>query len=247
MPGQLILYTPLNTLKPVAPDVWIVDGPQIEFGYMGVHLPFPTRMTIIRLSDGGLFIHSPTELVSSLRREIDALGPVRHLIAPNTIHYWWVPDWKAAYPTAKVHGVANLAKKAKRPIALDAVLGNMPPFEWAADIDQVLIEGAVMDEADFFHRASRTLILTDLIENFEPDRIRSRFLRWLIRAAGAADPDGSAPYDMRASFIFHRKALRASVERMIGWNPERVIVAHGRWYARNGAAELRRAFRWVLK
>jgi hypothetical protein len=33
---------------------------------------------------------------------------------------------------------------------------------------------------------------------------------------------------------------------MIAWNPEWVIVAHGRWYERHGAQELRRAFRWVL-
>ncbi|MEO8558431.1 MAG: hypothetical protein ABI439_05170 [Rhodospirillales bacterium] len=41
--------------------------------------------------------------------------------------------------------------------------------------------------------------------------------------------------------------LRQAVEQMIAWQPERVIIAHGSWYQNNGAAELRRAFDWLLK
>ncbi|HEX7657508.1 MAG TPA: DUF4336 domain-containing protein, partial [Sphingomonas sp.] len=64
--------------------------------------------------------------------------------------------------------------------------------------------------------------------------------------SGAVDPDGKAPIDMRATFWRHRDRLRAAVRTMIAWGPERVILAHGRWYDRDGAAELRRAFRWAL-
>jgi hypothetical protein len=49
------------------------------------------------------------------------------------------------------------------------------------------------------------------------------------------------------TFWRHRNALRAAVERMIAWQPERIIIAHGRWYEGNYEAELRRAFRWVLR
>ena len=51
---------------------------------------------------------------------------------------------------------------------------------------------------------------------------------------------------MRLSFFRQHKAVRAAVQRMIAWEPERIIIAHGRWYARDGVAELKRAFRWVL-
>ena len=60
-------YRPINVLKPVVDDVWLVDGPLIGFRYMGVRLPFPTRMTIIRLSDGGLWVHSPTKPAPDIR------------------------------------------------------------------------------------------------------------------------------------------------------------------------------------
>ena len=63
MADRIDLYTPINTLKPVAENIWIVDGPEITFGKM----PFPTRMTVIRLQNGDLFIHSPTPLTETLK------------------------------------------------------------------------------------------------------------------------------------------------------------------------------------
>lgn len=97
---------------------------------------------------------------------------------------------------------------------------------------------------EFFHRASRTLILNDLIENFEAEKIRSRLMRWLTWLGGVQDPDGQMPRDMRLTF--DKARLRAAVETMLAWAPERIILAHGRWYERDGTKELRRAFRWLL-
>ena len=104
-----------------------------------------------------------------------------------------------------------------------------------------------MTEVEFFHRASRTLVLTDLIENFEPDKVSSRFFRWLVSAVGAACPHGGMPADMRLSFLSRRVELCTAIETMLEWNPERVLVAHGKWFDRDGAREFRRAFRWVLR
>ncbi len=239
-------YKPLNVLKPVTPEIWIVDGPEITFSYWGLKVPFPTRMTIIRLPDGSMWLHSPIAPDDALIESIRDLGPVRFLIAPNTLHYWWIADWKASFPEAEVYAVPGLERSAKRALSIQHVIGDAPPRIWVDAIDQVLVPGDLLTEADFFHRPSRTLIMTDLIENFEPGRVRSRFWRSTMRLFGAADPDGKAPYDMQLSFIRHRKAVRAAVERMIAWNPERIVLAHGRWYERNAVAELRRAFRWVL-
>ncbi|HUO88129.1 MAG TPA: DUF4336 domain-containing protein [Rhizomicrobium sp.] len=246
MSSAIAPYEPLDVPKPVAGDIWIVDGPEIRFGYLGLKLPFTTRMTIVRLPDGTLFVHSPTEPTPELFAAVEALGPVRHLIAPNTIHYWWVPEWKARFPHARVYAVSNLESWAKRDIAPDERLGPVPPAAWAGAIDQLIVSGDVLVEAIFFHRASSSLILTDLIENFEPSRVRSPFYRLLLRLSGAADPDGKAPIDMQYTFRRQKKAFAAALNTMIGWAPERVILAHGRWYPANGIAELRRAFRWAL-
>jgi hypothetical protein len=239
-------YLPLNRLKPFGPDIWIVDGPEIEFHYLGMKLPFPTRMTVVRFPDRTLWVHSPTEPEEGLLDEIRSLGNVRHLIAPNTIHYWWVPDWAELFPEAQVWAVPGLAKSAKRKIRIDHTLGETAPAAWENHIEQVLVPGDIITEADFFHHASRTLVLTDLIENFEPERVRSKVYRWLLKTFGAADPDGKAPYDMQLSFLRHRKDVRAAVEQMIAWAPEQIVIAHGRCYDMDAVNELKRAFRWVL-
>jgi hypothetical protein len=106
------------------------------------------------------------------------------------------------------------------------------------------IAGSYMTEVEFFHRPSRTLILTDFIENFEPERIASRFVRWLTRLGGVQAPDGQMPRDMRLTFS--KDTVRRAVETMIAWDPERIILAHGKWYQRDGVKELTRAFRWAL-
>lgn len=243
--GSHIDYAPLDTLKPLAENLWIVDGAPIGFGALGMTMPFPTRMTVIRLADGGLWLHSPVSWSAALDAALRAVGPIRHLIAPNTLHYWYLPEWAERHPQAQVHLVPGLPGKAKRPLPPGLALSAEPPAAWAGEIDQVVTCGDVMNEADFFHRASRTLILTDLIENFEPARVRPWLLRKLMQWAGAADPDGSAPLDMRLSFGRHRAAMRATLATMRGWAPERIVMAHGRCYLENGAAELERAFRWV--
>jgi len=240
-------YPPLNTLKRVADDVWIVDGPIIRFGKPWPKFPFPTRMTVMRLGERQLFIHSPTHLVPELKTEIEDVGVPRWIIAPNRIHYWWVPDWHAAYQDADIYLAPRTREQAGSRIDFDAfTLDRDCGYAWDAEVATLPVPGSHMTEFTFFHRASRTLVLTDLIENFERHKLDSFLTRWLTRWAGAQDPDGSMPRDMRFTFAEQKPQLRAAVLTMIRWNPERVILAHGRWYEQNGAAELRRAFRWLL-
>jgi hypothetical protein len=244
---NITIYPPLNILKPVAEDLWIVDGPIIRFGKPWLNFAFPTRMTIVRLAGGNLFIHSPTALTAELRGEIETAGTPRWIIGPNRLHYWWIPEWKAAFPAADVYLAPRIKEQAAGRIDFDSFcLEAESGYPWDADIATLLVAGSYMTEAEFFHRPSRTLILTDLVENFEPQKLESFSMRWLTRLGGVQDPDGQTPRDMRLTFSKQKAQVRAAVEQMIAWNPERVILAHGRWYERNGTAELRRALRWVL-
>lgn len=239
-------YPPLNTLKPVADDVWIIDGPVIRFGMPWPKMPFPTRMSVIRIGRD-LFIHSPTELTSTLKAEIEAAGQPRWIVGPNRIHYWWIPDWHAAFADALVYLAPRIKEQAGQRIDFDGLpLDRDAGYPWDRDIATFPVAGSYMTEVVFFHRPSRTLILTDLIENFEPAKLDSFLLRWLTRWGRVQHPDGQMPRDMRYTFKAQMPQLKAAVETMIGWNPERIVLAHGRWYERNGAAELRRAFRWLL-
>ena len=127
-------------------------------------------------------------LTPGLRREIDALGPVRHLIAPNTFHCAFISAWLAAYPGALGYGAPGVLERARNngvALHLGRALGTAADPAWAAEIEQLLVSGAVMNEAVFLHRPSRTLILTVLIKNFEPRRVRNLAYPLLIRLAGA--------------------------------------------------------------
>jgi hypothetical protein len=240
-------YPPLNTLKAVAPDIWIVDGPGIRFGPAFAKMTFPTRMTVIRLGGSALFIHSPTALPSSLRDEIAGIGVPRWIVGPNRIHYWWLPDWKRSYPDARIYLAPLIRAQAGRHIDFAAEdLVDAGGYPWDDRIATLAVAGSYMTEFEFFHHASRTLVLTDLIENFEAHKL-GRLERWLTRLGGVQDPDGKMPLDIRLTFLPRRAALRQAIETMIAWGPERVILAHGRWYPSDGVAELRRAFRWLLR
>ena len=241
-------YPPLNTLKPVIDDVWIVDGPLIEFGPPLLRMPFPTRMTVVRIGRE-LFIHSPTPLTAGLKAEIAAIGEPAWIIGPNRIHYWWIPEWCEAYPDAAAYLAPRIMEQARD--RLDQVAHRCRPLDdrsgypWDGAIDTLPVHGSYMSEIVFFHRPSRTLVLTDMIENFEPQKLGlvARVLTWL---GGAQHPDGKMPRDMRLTYRARAAELRVAVDTMIGWDPARIILAHGRWYERGGADELRRAFRWLL-
>ena len=88
------IYEPLYTLKPIAENIWIVDGDLIEMDAVLTKLPFSTRMTVIKLANGQLWCHSPIQPNQALFDQLDALGPVAHLVSPNKIHYAYIADWK---------------------------------------------------------------------------------------------------------------------------------------------------------
>ncbi|NEQ88430.1 MAG: DUF4336 domain-containing protein [Moorea sp. SIO2I5] len=241
------LYEPINILKQIGEDIWLVDGPIVQMSMYGAKIPFPTRMTIVRLSNSELWCHSPTELTRELKAQIDSLGSVRHLISPNKIHYAHIGTWARAYPEAIAWaspGVRDRAAQQKIEVSFNADLENEPPPQWVADLDQLIFRGSrFMDEVVFFHRKSSTVILTDLIENFELNKVSKQFGR-LLKLVGIVDPDGKTALDLRMTFWGQKEQSRSCLKRMLQWNPE-VILSHGRWYENNGAAELRRAFRWL--
>jgi hypothetical protein len=227
-------------LQQFGPEIWIADGPVASFhGF-----PYPTRMAVIRLCDGGLFVWSPVALSDSLRSAIDALGPVRHLVSPNALHHLFLGEWKSAYPPARLYASPRLRRK-RKDLAFDAELGDAPEPEWAADIDQVVLPGSfALIEVVFFHRGSRTALFADLIQNFPRDWFRG----WrgvAARLGGIVAPNPGAPRDWRASFL-DRRVARAALDQVFAWPIERVLIAHGDLPAANAAAFARRAFTWLL-
>ncbi len=245
MPIEDVTYPPLDVLKPVAENLWIVDsGPQEAMG-----LSLPVRMTVIRLGSGDVWLHSPTRYNAELRREIETLGSIRHLVAPNIAHWTHLKEWQSGCPAAKTSAAPNLRQRPqvqKAGLRLDRDLKDAPPEDWGGEIEQIVVPGgAGFREVAFLHRPTRTLILTDLIQNLEPEKLPLG-TRLFARLTGVAAPNGTAPAYLRFVVRLRRKEAKEAVTRIAAWNPERVIFSHGRWFERDGTENLKRAFAWLL-
>lgn len=236
------VYEPQNQLTEIGDDIWIADGPTVRWhGF-----PFPTRMTVVRLADGAIWVHSPIAPTENLVAAVAELGPVRHLVSPNKIHHISIGAWLKHFPAAVTWASPGVRKRATVPFQRD--LADTPPPEWSAVIDQRIARGSrAMEEVVFFHRSSRTLILADLIENFEPTRLRSGFTRLIARLGGVLAPTGKAPLDLRLSFLGGMAEMCHTVDWMLACQPRQVIITHGRWFRNDGTAEIERAFAWVRR
>ncbi|MBY0257025.1 MAG: DUF4336 domain-containing protein [Methylobacterium sp.] len=240
-----ISYPPLNTPKPVAEDVWIVDAAPIEAG----GLPLPIRMTVLRLAGGELLLHSPVPHHPGLQRALEALSRIGHLVAPSIGHWMFLAGWQAACPNAITWAVPGLEDR--RPvrragIRIDGELGDTPPRAWAGAIDTVLVAGPVFREVCLFHRPSGTLVLTDLVVNLEADLLPPA-PRVLARLLGIVAPDGRAPLYLRLLLSLNRAEAARAARRLVDLAPQRVVFAHGQWFARDATGELRRALAWLLE
>jgi hypothetical protein len=234
MPG---MSEPRPALRPLAQDLWIADRPQRFYG-----LEVGTRMTVIRLADGSLLLHSPVALDTELRRELDALGPVRYAVAPNRVHHLYAGKVAEAYPGARLWVGPGLEKK--RPdLVFEGILGDEAPAEWKGQVDQTFFRGRPYEnEVVFFHRASRTLILCDLAFNFGPRAAApTRLLMRLLRSYGRFGPSMLDPLLIR-----DRVAARQSLTRILGWDFDRGVVAHGDVLESGGGEALREGYAWLL-
>ena len=221
-------------------DIWIFDGEAVPF----LGLPFTTRMTVVRLESGSLWIHSPIKLTDELRAEIEELGSVKYLIAPNHLHHLFIEDWQHAYPEAQSHATIELIEK-RGDLTFTHALTSEAQQPWRNDIQETLFTGSpLMEECVFFHKPSETLIVTDLIENFACHQLNA-WQRLVAKLVGTLAPNGKMPIDWRWSFMFGRKIARDKLSVIDGWQPKRIVMAHGEIIERDAGNFLGKSFKWL--
>jgi hypothetical protein len=226
-------------LQPFAEEIWLADGPEVVVA----GFRYPTRMAVVRLPGARLFLWSPVALSQELRAAVEALGEVRYLVAPNSLHHLFIAEWQRACPGAKLHAPSALRRR--KDLRIDADLGDAPDPEWAGELDQVQMRGNLITaETVFFHRASRTVLFADLIQHFD----RGAFGGWralVARLDLMTGPEPRVPRKFRLAFV-DRRSARASLRRILAWPAERVVMAHGKPIEADGGAFIERAFRWLL-
>lgn len=226
------------SLTPIAEDLWVAARP---LRFLGL-FPIGCRMTVVRLSDGTLWLCSPVAIDDELAATLDALGPVAHLIGPNRFHHLQLGPAHARYPSASLHLAPGL--DSKRPDLLPAsTLSNEPPAPWRADLDQRVLDGVpTFNEVAFLHRRSRTLILTDHL--FHLDDSHPPSTRVVGAMLGVRRAPGF-PLDARLLFVRDREALARSIAELLTWDFDRIIVTHGRIVETGGRDVLRAAYRFL--
>jgi hypothetical protein len=194
--------------------------------YAGCH--FFSRMTIIKLSNGQLWIHSPCQITPQLKAEIEALGQVGVIVAPGNYHHLHITSCQDAFPSAQTFICPGVEKKQPK-LKFDAILHESKPEDsYAADFEQVLIQGnRVINEVAFLHKESKTLILTDSIELIGDSTPGTNWVlrcwwKYLLRMWNVPKP--APEYQMG----WNDKVLaKKSMEQILQWDFQKVVIAHG--------------------
>ena len=194
-------------------------------------LDFHARTSVVRLSNGELLVHSPSPIDERLVARIRDIGPVAHLIAPGSYHYFYVSAWQEAFPEAMVWICPGVERK-------------QPDleFDWFLS-DQVLVRGnRLIWEVVFFDRPSKTLIVTDLLENIGE---KSGAVGWQLKLWWKAvfhmwdNPKPAPEYQMGWK---DKRAAKQSLERILEWDFDRIILSHGENIESDAKAVLRKAW-----
>jgi Domain of unknown function (DUF4336) len=221
-------------------SIWDHEMP-IRFG----GIPLWHRMTVIRLTNGGLVVHSPTKLDFVSQEEFQRLGPIVAIIAPSWWHDLYLREYLSAYPEAGRYAAPTLVKW-NRSLPFRELLDGLAPSLWTNEIDQVHVQGIglILDEIVFYHRRSRSLIVADLLFNLsEKDA-------WITRTMGSAviGPfPGCRFARLYRPAVTDRRRMRTTIERILAWDFDQIIVGHGAVVENNGKEVFRKALQWLLK
>ncbi|MEF2554368.1 DUF4336 domain-containing protein [Aurantimonas sp. A2-1-M11] len=245
MRDETILYPPLDVPKKVADSIWIVDSGPIR--PLGLRLPI--RMTVIRLVDGSLLLHSPTRFDAALKSEIEQIGRISHFVAPNSAHWTFLKAWQEHVPEAMTWAAPGLRDRRqvrRSGVRLDSDL-RPGAAGWPQEIIPIIVPGiGGFAEVALYHQPSRTLVLVDLVQNLEVEKLPSSS-RIPARLAGVTAPHGRAPIYLRAIVKAKGHDAKTAGRRLAALEPDRVIFSHGAWFEQDGAAHLRRSLGWLLR
>lgn len=198
----------------IADSIWTIPSPLSLGG-----LKLNTRATIVRLQDGALWVHSPVRLTDDLKTAVERLGPVKWLIAPCLMHHLFIGAWKTAFPEAQVLAPPGLSKKRPDLEIADTIIEGAT---WRDEVDVLYVEGFPANQEHlFFHRASGTLIVTDLAF-YNPDASGfTQLYLWFNRVSKRPN----MPYLVRL-FIKDKTALVQSLAPTREWPIEHISFCH---------------------
>lgn len=196
----------------LGPEVALLKYERRRFG-----IDFGRVVTLMRLRDGRLVLHSTAPFAPDDVVAIRRFGEPAWLVEATLIHDTFARAGQLAFP-----GIPYLTPAPSAGVAATAL--DSPPRDWVGEIDLIRIDGLRrIDEHAFFHRVSRTLVLTDLLFHF-PAEMRGwprffvqKFMR-LPRLVGISF--------LFRSLIRDEELFARSIEKILAWDFSQIVVAH---------------------
>jgi len=191
----------------------------VSFPWRTLGIDFRRTVTLLRLSDGRLVIHSTAPFTEGDVAAIRGFGEPAWLIEATLLHDTFAKEGRAALP-----GLPYLAPDGFANVS-GVLTGSLcpPPSDWKGEIDVLKIDGAKKKEHVLFHRRSRTLVVADLFFSLPPEtrgwpRFFARHFMRLPRLFGI-----SAFFRLTIS---DRRAFERSVNALLDLDFDKLVVAH---------------------
>uniref|UniRef100_A0ACD5U1U3 Uncharacterized protein n=1 Tax=Avena sativa TaxID=4498 RepID=A0ACD5U1U3_AVESA len=156
-------------------SVWLFEQEQ-ALGFSSVSTN--TRMTVVKLRSGGLWVHAPIAPTKECIQLIKELGaPVEHIVLPTFAyeHKVFLGPFSRKFPKAQVWvAPRQWSWPVNLPLEFFGVFRSKPLEDeddgtpWAAEIEQKVLSSPEVGigpyvEVAFYHKPSRTLLVTDAV------------------------------------------------------------------------------------
>ena len=231
-------------LQQIDRNLWVAEQ---ALKFMG--LPVGTRMTVIRLVDDSLLLISPIQITSAIKQQLDNLGTVKYIIAPNLFHYLYLAECQDIYPQALV--IAPPGLKEKQPnLKIDATF-TQDDIEFDSQLEYTLFAGfqvlivsqiKAVNEIVFYHPSTKTLIITDSAFNF--DRSFPLITQFAARILGSYQQ--LKPSWLEKIAVQDKQKAKQSIAQILSWDFERVIMGHGKIVETNAKQQLATGYQWLV-
>ena len=233
-----MMNTTNSTLEPLGQDLWHVESTV----RLGPGIVFPSRMTVVKLPSGGLWLHSPVALSDEVVAQLEELGPVEHLVAPNLFHHMFMAAAQERFPDARTWCAPGLREKISK-LSFDEVLTDEAPAAWSDTIDQRVLHGTGFMEVVFLARPSATIVFTDLFFNMSGE-LPTWATKILVKMVGAYGRPAQSR--LAKSMIKDRPIAGAALQAALDtWDFDAALVAHGDPITRDARAQVETATAWM--
>lgn len=211
-------------MRKISTRMWVQED---SMQMMGVRLPL--RMTMVKLADDSMWMHTPTPYNSQIRNRVAAMGELKHIVAPSNGHHLFLEDWQRSFPDATIYLADGILKKQPN-LKNYTLLRDLDSPPWQDELEMLPMAGAPLwDEHMFYYARSKTLLVTDFFQNYTGVKQKGLGMivtKLLFEPLGFKGKCLAPPLKTRFA-VKDRNALRASLDKLWDLDIECVVPAHG--------------------